>query len=164
MALSNHYGGLNPKTFEALDDLPPELFREIGFAARVWDAIYLREVFEKNKNVRGRTGTINWLIASMQAGDEQDLREFGAKYRARYKSALPHLGAQATILRFFPPIPPRVGRRPVRIPLRSRKAWQATERLMPRVHPEAGRDPTNTELERRFANLDLVDIDKPPAP
>jgi hypothetical protein len=149
------------KAFEALDDLPDQLRQEVCFSARLWDATMVRELFQKNIYLRGRQGSINWLVASIHAGDEQDLSEFAGKYRMRYGVPLPHTAASATILRYTPVV--RTGKaihqRHI-IPLRSRTAWREAQALMPQDYEpsefmvEAAISP---EVEGRFAGLDIME-------
>ena len=128
---SNHRTDLS--TFAALDALPPELFREIGFSARVWDAPTILDLYTGAQKARGHNGAVGWLIASMRYADEQDVFDFGFKYQTRYKSPLPHLAAEASVLRYQEPVGVRRmvlhrGARP-----KVKAAWAASERLLPRV-------------------------------
>lgn len=131
MPLASNHLKADPKTFEALDDLPPELRREVCFAARVWDAVFIADVYKKNKQDKGKSGTITWLVASIQGGDRDALRDFAAKYRAKYKHPLPCYAAEATILRYQPPANTHNPRTRRAIPLDRRVAWRSSERLMP---------------------------------
>src|SRR5271156_713094 len=78
------------KTFEALDEMPPDLRQEVCFAARVWDAPMVMDLYRQNKRGRGESETIRWLTASIQAGDEQELRDFAFQYQLKHKCPLPH--------------------------------------------------------------------------
>lgn len=147
------------KTFEALDDLPVDLRREVCFAARVWDAPMVLNLFRQNKRGRGETETVRWLIASIQAGDEQDLRDFAFQHQLKYKQPLPHYAAEATILRFQPPVQLRHARSRRAVPLHVRAAWRSSERLMPHDGVDespAYQDPTDPALESRFGGLDFL--------
>jgi hypothetical protein len=128
MPRSNHRTDLT--TFKALDDLPPALFREVCFAARVWDAKDILALYQDAKRKRGTDAAIAWLTASIEGGDEADVLDFAFKYQLRHKMPLPHLAAQATILRYLPPVAGRRMGRPA--DRRVRAAWVASERLMPR--------------------------------
>ena len=131
MPRSNHRTDLT--TFAALDELPPALFREVCFAARVWDAKDILAFYRDARRTRGDEGAIRWLAASIEGGDEADLMEFGWRFQMKWKMPLPHLAAEASILRYLPPVRGRrlsPGRGADR---RVRAAWAATERLMPKI-------------------------------
>ena len=149
--------------FAALDDLPPDLFREICFAARLWDASVVRELYLKRKQFTGEREAIDWMTVSIKTLDEDDLRGFANGFYRRYRLPLPHVGAEATILRFVPVSPPKRIRLRHGLPLRSRAAWKATERLMPQEDPRSGDYPTSREVEHRFASLDFLPPESVPA-
>jgi hypothetical protein len=72
------------------------------------------------------------LAASIEGGDEADVIDFGWKFQMKYRMPLPHLAAEASILRYLEPVARRragLGRGADR---RVRAAWVASERLMPR--------------------------------
>ena len=131
MPASNHRKS-NFETFRDLDRLPAELYREVCFAARVWDATTVRDIYQGAVRSRGKNGAIRWLVASIQAGDEQDVINYAFQYQLKYGTPLPHMAAEATILRFEesrgvrPQMPPRG------LPARTRRAWQSSDSLMPR--------------------------------
>jgi hypothetical protein len=128
MARSNHRK-TDLTTFDALDQLPAELYREVTFAARVWDATDVLALY------KGRGSTqeaINWLAASIQAGDEADVIDFAWKYRMKHKTPLPHFAAEATILRYETPVGVRRMALHRGAAPRVKAAWQAAERLLPR--------------------------------
>lgn len=131
--MSSNHLRTDLKTFQALDALPPPLFRAVCFAARVWDATDIMAIYNDNLRHRPAPAVIDWLDASIQAGDEEDLRRFGQVFRAKYKRPLPHLGAEATILRFTEPGGTKLRRAPRALPREVRAAWQASERLLPKV-------------------------------
>jgi hypothetical protein len=156
---TNHLAAkIDPKTFEALDDLPAELRREVCFAARIWDAVLVADIFGKNKQRMGNAGTITWLIASIQAGDESDLRDFAAKHQRKYGKPLPCYAAEATILRYQPPVNTHHARSRRAIPLGRRDAWRSSERLMPHEgidEAPAYQEPSLEGVESRFIGLDF---------
>src|SRR5580658_9525746 len=102
MPRSNHRTDLS--TFEALDELPPALFREVCFAARVWDAKDILALYRDARRTRGDEGAIRWLAASIEGGDEADVIDFGWKFQMKHKMPLPHLAAEASILRYLEPV------------------------------------------------------------
>ena len=131
MPRSNHRTDLS--TFAALDQLPPELFRAVAFGARVWDAPTILALYNNARRTRGDEGAIAWLAASIEGGDEADVIDFGWKFQTKYRIPLPHLAAEASILRYLEPVAGRrigLGRGADR---RVRAAWQSTERLMPKI-------------------------------
>jgi hypothetical protein len=157
MAGSNHRK-TDLRTFKALDDLPPELMRGICFANTVWEADYLRDIYQREVKNRGDKATIQWLMASIEGGDEQEVQTYGARFRRSYGYALPHIAAQATIIRFRPVAERRLGKRVRKVPLQLRAAWRATERLMPKEGLDEDRAlsfPLDDELAGRFGNLDV---------
>lgn len=159
MAHATNHLKADPKTFEALDDLPSELRRAVCFAARVWDAVMVADIYTKNKQTRGNAGTITWLVASIQGGDRDDLRDFASKYRTKYGKPLPHYAAEATILRYQPPVNTHNARARRGIPLGRRDAWRSSERLMPHEGIDEGaayREPSLEIIESRFAALDFL--------
>lgn len=130
MPRSNHRR-TDPTTFAALDALPPELYREVTFAARVWDAIDILALYKDARDRNSHEYAVGWLAASIQMGDEQDVLAFGRIHFARHRYALPHLGAEATILRYVPPVGVRRQYLPPGKSPRVKAAWAASERLMP---------------------------------
>ena len=161
MAASNHLA-FDRKAMQALfraqDALPPDLVREMCFAARVWDASNVSDIYQGAVKRRGEKATIRWIAASIEAGDEQDVQHYGMQFRQRYGFPLPHIAAQATILRFRPVVDARIGKRVRKVPLSLRAAWRATERLMPKeglVEDRAPYLPVDDEIAGRFANLDV---------
>lgn len=162
-ATTNHLASkVDLKAFEALDDLPPELRREVCFAARVWDATLVADIYAKNKQNRGVAGTITWLIASIHGGDEGDLRDFAFKHQRKYGKPLPCYAAEATILRYQPPVNTHQARARRAIPLDRRDAWRSSERLMPHEGVDeapAYQEPSLEGVESRFIGLDF----SPPA-
>jgi hypothetical protein len=157
---SNHLATkINLNVIEALDDLPAELRREVCFAARVWDACVVADIYGKNKQRMGKAGAISWLIASIHGGDRDDLRDFASKYRAKYGKPLPCYAAEATILRYRPPVNAHHARTRRAIPLDSRDAWRSSERLMPHEGIDEApdyQDPPLEGVESRFAALDFL--------
>lgn len=128
---SNHRTDL--ATFEALDQLPPELFREVCFANRVWDAPQILDLYRDATRARGKSGAITWLRDSIHAGDEQEIMNFSWKYQTRYKHPLPHFAANATILRFCPAVHgPEYRLRTGDI--RRKAAFRSSERLLPKAY------------------------------
>ena len=120
----------NP-TFDALAELPQSVRQEICFAYRVWDAIVVRDIYRNTAQQRGAGYAADWLIASIQAADEQEAVSFGRAYLARYRIELPHLAAGATILRYQPPVGGRSMRLSRGAEPRVRAAWAASARLLP---------------------------------
>ena len=120
----------NP-TFDALAELPQSVRQEICFAYRVWDAIVVRDIYRNTAQQRGADYAADWLIASIQAADEQDVVDFGRTYRARYRIELPHLAAGATVLRYQPPVGTRSMQLRRGAEPKVRAAWAASSRLLP---------------------------------
>ncbi len=121
------------ETFKALDGLPPPLFREICFASRVYDAIELSDLYKQAVRDRGKAFAIAWLTKSIRGMDDQDLLSFAWKFQTRYKMPLPHLAANASILRFMPSAGTKVYRVPRGAEPRVKRAFQSSERLLPKV-------------------------------
>ena len=155
MAVSNHRG-VDPRTWPALEDLPPELYQEVCFAARVYDAVDMLRLYKEARADIGPALAVRWLTDSIRSFDDRDLRQFAAAYRRRYGIALPHLAADATILHYRPPAGPKRRRLRHGIPLRSRSAWNASQRLMPIEDHRAGEGPQNRDIENRFSGLDFL--------
>ncbi len=118
-------------TFAALEHLPLILRMEICFAARAWDAVDMLGQYRPAAQRMGAEDATGWLIASIRAGDEQAARQFGTTYAQRYRQTLPHLGANATILRYRPVRGMRRYQVPRSAPPRVRAAFVASERLLP---------------------------------
>jgi hypothetical protein len=118
--------------FAALDNLPEELCREVCFAARLWDPVLVLRAYGDTVRFRTHESVIEWLTISLHDMDEQDISRFAGDFRLRYRLEWPHHAAQATVLRYQPP----VGVRPMRlrggVNPRVRAAWEASERLLPR--------------------------------
>lgn len=121
------------KTFQALDAMPSPLRQEVCFAARVWDATMIEEIYQDKLSTTrwGRDETISWLVKSIEHGDEQELLGFAHQHLMKHRYPLPHLAAEATILRFQPAIGVRSGKARRAVPLDVRAAWRSSERLMP---------------------------------
>lgn len=128
--MSNHLRP-DPATFDILETLPASLRQEICFAARVWDAVIVRDIYKREIRKRGYADTVGWLSASIRAEDETDIVHFGERYRRRYGQPLPHLGAGASVLRYLPPARPK--RHAMRCAsAQARAALAASGRLLPR--------------------------------
>ena len=128
---SNHRTDL--KTFAALDKLPSPLFREVCFASRVWDAPEILDLYQSAFRDRGKKFAIEWLTASIHAGDDQDVLSFAWRFEMKYKRPLPHLAAGASILRFRPAVKgPSYRLRTTDV--RRKAAWRASERLLPKTN------------------------------
>lgn len=118
-------------TFQALDSLPSELRREVCFAARVWDAVDVLALYNGAARRNGHASAVGWLRASIHAGDEQDVAQFAFRHQLKHGYALPHLAAEASILRYQPPRRARASRSQRGVQPRLRSAWQGSERLLP---------------------------------
>ncbi len=147
------------ENIERLDELPTDLRQSVCFAARVWDPSVVANIYRDAIRSRGKVGAARWLIASIEAGDESDVIDYAIQYQMKYGQPLPHLAAEATILRFQPPINGHVARHKPRLAPWLRAAWISSERLMPKEDVDE-----NAEIQEiidpgimaRFANLDFA--------
>lgn len=118
--------------FAALDNLPTELCQEICFGARLWDPVLVLRAYGDAIRFRTHDSAVEWLAFSLHDMDEQEIRQFAGDFRLRYRLEWPHYAADATVLRYCPP----VGVRPLRLHRRAtpriKAAWAASERLLPR--------------------------------
>jgi hypothetical protein len=118
-------------TFIPYAQLPAPIRHEIAFASRVYEAADILAQYRPAAQARGADWAIGWMTESIRAADEHAAREFGTIYRQRYGRPLPHVAADATILRFMPArgvvrqAVPRFSSAAVRA------AFRASERLMP---------------------------------
>jgi hypothetical protein len=128
------YNHLGPKaeTFRAMEALPIELYWEICFAARVWDAVDVLKHYRNSLRLNGEEYAIQAMRHMIWNGDEQAAERYADFYWHKYGIAWPHHAAQATILTFQESAGTKKLRLHASATPRIKAAWAASERLLPR--------------------------------